>query len=186
MYGFIYITTNNINGKKYLGQRIYDKNGRWKNYLGSGLLIKKAIKKYGSQNFTREIITEAKTREELNQIELELVEKYNCRNSENWYNIFKGGKGGSLKGEDSQNFGRTQTEDHRSKISKGMNGTKIVSKPFKMTDLETDEVFNFETLGEVTVKFGPHFRKAASVHLCYKKDKNVKPYKGRYKFEYTD
>ena len=47
MYGFIYITTNHINGKKYIGQRKYDKQGKWKEYLGSGVVLSKAIKKYG-------------------------------------------------------------------------------------------------------------------------------------------
>lgn len=39
MYGFIYITTNLINGKRYIGQKKYDKEGTWKNYLGSGTIF---------------------------------------------------------------------------------------------------------------------------------------------------
>ena len=46
MYGFIYGTTNNINGMKYIGQKIYDKHGNWKIYLGSGIYLKRAILKY--------------------------------------------------------------------------------------------------------------------------------------------
>lgn len=42
-YGFIYITTNLINGKKYIGQ----KKGYNDTYLGSGKILKLAIKKYG-------------------------------------------------------------------------------------------------------------------------------------------
>ena len=33
MYGFIYITTNHVNGKKYIGQKNYDKHNKWKDYL---------------------------------------------------------------------------------------------------------------------------------------------------------
>lgn len=136
VYGFIYITTNLVNGKKYLGQRKYS-NG-WEDYLGSGILLKKALTKYGKENFKREIIVEAETREELNKLEFELIELHNCRNSELWYNIFKGGMGGSLKGEDSQNFGRVQTEDHKSKISQGTrNGYK---NPFYCIDIFTGEI----------------------------------------------
>ena len=40
MYGFIYETTNNVNGMKYIGQKAYDKRGNWKTYLGSGVYLK--------------------------------------------------------------------------------------------------------------------------------------------------
>ena len=89
MYGFIYITTNLVNGKKYLGQRKYSKG--WESYLGSGVAFKKALKKYGKENFKREIIVEAETAEELNQFEKELSIKYDVVNSDNWYNLCYGG-----------------------------------------------------------------------------------------------
>ena len=89
MYGFIYITTNLVNGKKYLGQRKYSKG--WESYLGSGVAFKKALKKYGKENFKREIIIEAETAEELNQFEKELSIKYDVVNSDNWYNLCYGG-----------------------------------------------------------------------------------------------
>ena len=44
-YGFIYITTNLIDGKRYLGQRKF--YGNWQEYLGSGAAFKQAIDKYG-------------------------------------------------------------------------------------------------------------------------------------------
>ena len=53
-YGFIYITTNNVNGKKYIGQKKY--YGNHEVYIGSGVELKNAINKYGKENFTREII----------------------------------------------------------------------------------------------------------------------------------
>lgn len=44
---YIYLTTNTINGKKYIGMCTRDDD--W--YFGSGKLIKSAIKKYGKENF---------------------------------------------------------------------------------------------------------------------------------------
>lgn len=38
----IYLTTNKINGKKYIGRELHNNP----NYLGSGKTFKKAIKKY--------------------------------------------------------------------------------------------------------------------------------------------
>lgn len=100
MYGFIYITTNNINGKRYIGQRKYDKQGKWKEYLGSGINITRAIKKYGSENFSKEIIEECKSKKELNEKEIFWIEFYNAVESNEFYNIARGGDGGvTVKGE---------------------------------------------------------------------------------------
>lgn len=70
MYGFIYETTNNINGMKYIGQKIYDKHGNWKIYLGSGIYLKRAILKYGKENFSRKILEECDSKEDLDNREI--------------------------------------------------------------------------------------------------------------------
>ena len=73
-YGFIYITTNKINGKRYIGQRKFSNNhGGWKNYLGSGKLLNRAIKKYGIENFYRDIVDLAYSAEELDEKECEWI-----------------------------------------------------------------------------------------------------------------
>lgn len=82
-YGFIYLTTNLINGKKYIGQ----KKGYSDTYLGSGKILKLAIKKYGRKNFQREILDYAYSKEELNLKEDYYIHKYNAHHSNEFYNI---------------------------------------------------------------------------------------------------
>lgn len=95
MYGFIYETTNNINNMKYIGKKIYDKNGYWKTYLGSGIYLKRAIEKYGKNNFTRKIIEECASKEILDEKEKYWIKYFDAVNSNNYYNIASGGDGGN-------------------------------------------------------------------------------------------
>lgn len=95
-YGFIYITTNIINGKRYIGQRKFRKD--WKYYLGSGKAIKRAINKYGRENFYRDIVAIAYSEKELNELEIEWINSYNAIYSYDYYNIAEGGNGNSLAG----------------------------------------------------------------------------------------
>jgi len=67
-YGFIYITTNLVNGKKYIGQKKFIR--QWEYYLGSGRHLKNAINKYGKENFIREIIAIAYSKEEADKLEI--------------------------------------------------------------------------------------------------------------------
>lgn len=71
MYHFIYKTTNIKNGKFYYG--IHSTEDLNDGYLGSGLLIRTAISKYGKNNFTREIISFHDTREEALYFEKKLI-----------------------------------------------------------------------------------------------------------------
>ena len=84
----IYKITNLLNGKFYIGQDI--KNDV--NYFGSGILIKKAIKKYGKKNFKKEILEFCSTKEELDYKEIFYINELKA--IENGYNISIGGTGG--------------------------------------------------------------------------------------------
>lgn len=90
MYGFIYITTNCVNGKRYIGQSSYNKKN-WERYLGSGKYLRAAIKKYGSANFKRTIVCEADTREELSEFEIYFIKFYDAVKSPLFYNVAIGG-----------------------------------------------------------------------------------------------
>lgn len=70
-YHFVYITTNIINNKKYIG--VHNTNDINDGYIGSGKLLQKAIEKYGKENFVREIIKFFDTKEEAFEFESFLV-----------------------------------------------------------------------------------------------------------------
>jgi hypothetical protein len=87
---FIYITTNNINGKRYIGACT---TGCPK-YLGSGKLLREAIKKHGKENFSREIIEYSDDKEYLYERERYWISYYDAVNDPSFYNLSYGGKGG--------------------------------------------------------------------------------------------
>ena len=94
-YGFIYITTNLINNKKYIGQKKYGVKN-CETYLGSGIILKQAIEKHGRENFKRDILEECYSKEELNEREKYWINYYDAVNSKNFYNIAIGGDGGNV------------------------------------------------------------------------------------------
>lgn len=87
--GFIYITTNKINNKKYIGQKTFGRS--WKEYLGSGTYLKKDIQKYGRENFEREIVFLCKDIESLNEQERMFIKKFDAIRNPNFYNVGVGG-----------------------------------------------------------------------------------------------
>lgn len=90
-YGFVYITTNNLNGRMYVGQKKIDDWGVWKNYLGSGKAFKQAVKKYGKENFEREVLDFAYSPEDLNSMEAEYILDLDCVSDPQYYNLVEGG-----------------------------------------------------------------------------------------------
>lgn len=93
MYGYIYLTTNLINGKKYIGQKKSDKFLGTK-YLGSGKILKQAIDKDGKDNFSVQMLCECFSKEDLDNKEIYYIAKYNAQTDRNFYNICKGGESG--------------------------------------------------------------------------------------------
>lgn len=87
----IYKTINKINNKYYIGfHKINPDND---NYLGSGVLLKKAIIKYGKENFVTEILYTYDNKKDALIKEFELVNE-NVINDEFSYNLKIGGEGG--------------------------------------------------------------------------------------------
>ena len=113
---YVYITTNLINNKKYIGVCVRKTNSE--NYLGSGVLLKRAIKKYGVENFKKEIIMHFKTEKDARDFERKLIFEYDAINNDNFYNLVTGGYGGGVKN-------HVVTQQTRKKISDSHKGKKL-------------------------------------------------------------
>ena len=87
-YKYFYKITNNINGCFYYG--IHSTNDLDDGYMGSGKRLKKAYKKYGVENFTKEILKYFDTLKELSDYEAEIVNEEMINNS-CCYNMSLGG-----------------------------------------------------------------------------------------------
>lgn len=111
-YGYIYMTINLINNKKYIGKK-KGKIDNW--YLGSGIYLKRAINKYGKENFKKEILDICYSLEEQNQKEKEWIEKYNAVEDNMFYNIASGGDGGDIISNLSKSRKEALRQKHREK-----------------------------------------------------------------------
>lgn len=90
----VYKHTNKVNGKVYIGITSQKLNDRFKNGNGYfGTYFANAIKKYGWNNFTHEILIEGLTKDEAFEKERYFIEAYQSNNRNNGYNITSGGDG---------------------------------------------------------------------------------------------
>lgn len=87
---YIYLTTNKINGKQYIGQHYGKPNDK---YFGSGKAVLDAIVKYGKENFFKEILCYC-TKEDIDEKEKYYINLYNAVEDENFYNLSEGGQNG--------------------------------------------------------------------------------------------
>jgi group I intron endonuclease len=74
-YNYSYITTNLLNGKQYVGDHSTDNLND--GYLGSGTYLQKAIRKYGKENFKREILEQFNTKQEAFEAQEKWINEYN-------------------------------------------------------------------------------------------------------------
>lgn len=89
-YGYVYCTTNNINGKVYIGLKSSQEFNE--TYLGSGVRLAKAIKHYGRQVFSVVSLVWCETVEDLNEVEKKLIARY--RQALGWDNVYNLDEGG--------------------------------------------------------------------------------------------
>jgi hypothetical protein len=125
----VYKTTNLVNGKFYWG--VHDSTDENDGYLGSGTVLRKAIKKYSEDSFKRKTMVIYETAgaayfDERLIVNQEMVDDEMC------YNNRIGGKGGwehidnkgnknpmfGRIGEDSPNYGSKRSEETKKKMRK--------------------------------------------------------------------
>ena len=118
---YVYIVTNKINNKKYIGLSINKSEKFRDTYYGSGKLIKQAIKKYGKENFIKEIVKEFDNENDCRDFERHLIKENNAVDSNMFYNMSPGGYGGAAKG-------HIVSEETRQKIRQSSTGRKHTSE----------------------------------------------------------
>lgn len=103
--GFVYMITNLINGRRYLGKKHFwtrrkekgktrkvTRESDWKNYYGSSDLLKADIASMGKENFKREILHLCVYKKEMTFLEEKEQWDHNVLMSDDWYNTSIGGR----------------------------------------------------------------------------------------------
>lgn len=134
MIYYIYLITNKINNKTYVGQRKCPANKFPEqdiSYMGSGKIILQAFQRYGIKNFSKEILAIAHTKQNINILEKVFIASYRVENKAE-YNIANGGDGGVTyiwTEEQKQHLsnlekGKVFSKETRKKISEAVKGDK--------------------------------------------------------------
>lgn len=90
---FVYKIKNRVNGKEYIGQtvkNIYERFNEHCHGSSNCVLLKKAIRKYGKENFEIELVQQCETLEDLDLKEEEAIRRFNSL-APNGYNLMTGG-----------------------------------------------------------------------------------------------
>lgn len=133
-YNYFYKITNKINGKFYYGVHgTYNIND---NYMGSGTTLRDAKKKYGKENFSKEIILFFKSFEECCNYEALIVNDHMIKDPMCYNNKTGGGSRGIL------------SEASKKKISDALLGNIPAFKGCKHTE-ETRELISSKRKGKI-------------------------------------
>jgi hypothetical protein len=151
----IYQTINKLNGKIYLGKHQTENPNDA--YLGSGVALRNAIKKYGVENFEKIILFDFDTEQEMNEKERELITEEFVKRKDT-YNKGVGGEGGphfkgkkhSLESRKKMGTpGRKHSQEARQKISES-NSRRTISEETRKKISIKRHIANGKTLEEAT------------------------------------
>lgn len=173
--GLIYCTTNLIDNKKYIGKQ-WDDNKNY--YLGSGVYLNRAIKKYGRQNFKKEILKDNITDfQELSYWEKYFINLFDAYNSQDYYNLTFGGDGES----------RIVSQETRNKMSESAKGKKheTLLKSVNQYDLNGFFIAQYEGVSIACKILGWNKSRGGDIGKACNKTKGVKSAHG-YLWEYAE
>ena len=119
---YIYKITNKVNGKSYIGQTRKTVEERFNQHVrdamnGHGFYIQNAIRKYGVENFSVEVLATAEDIDELNRLEEYYIRKFNTVDL--GYNLSYGGYSNTMdcKKTKDHHDNIMRSDDVRSRIS---------------------------------------------------------------------
>ena len=123
LVSYLYVTENMVNNKVYVG--VHTTKDINDGYIGSGTLLKRAIKKHGRHNFETEIIEIFESEEDAYEMEKHIVDTTFI--SLDWtYNISLGGHGGNTmnyrRGDNHHNRIKGLSKEHRLSIGISLKG----------------------------------------------------------------
>lgn len=152
----IYKITNKQNGKIYIGQTIHSLENRWKRHQYDALNniidthFARAIRYYGAENFSTEIIDTAKTQEELTEKEYYWIHKYKA--VQNGYNENEDGLkcgGNTYKNKTPEELAIIKEKIRNSKLG----GNNPQATKVKCKNINTNEEYHFGSQSEMQIFF---------------------------------
>lgn len=155
MYGVIYKVTNKVNGKFYIGQTKMRLGSRWSKHKqdareGKGWVLASAIRKYGVESFSVEVIEQCNSKDELNHAEIRLISTMKPE-----YNSCAGGGGVG-----------SPTEEVRKKISAARLGKKISEETRRrMSDAQKGRKLSLDTIAKIQASLGPRYEAMRKAHF---------------------
>ena len=140
MYYLIYKITNVLNNKIYIGKhKTSDIND---DYMGSGKILHRAIKRYGLNNFKKEILFECSTEEEMNRKEAEIVNDDFISRLDT-YNIKLGGQGGFDYVNSNSKLQSLKSKNYWNTLSDKSNHPILMGYKKWKNNLSNEEISNF-------------------------------------------
>lgn len=142
----VYMVTNMVNGKIYIGKTSKTARQRFqrhvqeafsKNRLGKrNFYFHRSIVKYGKESFNVNVLHECETNEQASELEIACIKKYNAKDPMIGYNLTNGGEGvvgrkktpQEIENHRKKLLGRKLTQEHKQAISIGNKGKKLSRK----------------------------------------------------------